>query len=39
MSEKEQHTHLTGRLPTVEDYWSYRLGTNLMGIVCAAATE
>ncbi|KAK4862972.1 hypothetical protein LT330_010683 [Penicillium expansum] len=35
-SKVEQQLHLQQRLPTIEDYWDYRLGTNLMGVILAA---
>ncbi|KAI9040420.1 terpene synthase family protein [Aspergillus affinis] len=36
MSCLEQQHRIQGRLPTIDEYWTYRLGTNLMGVVCAA---
>lgn len=36
MSCLEQQYRTQKRLPTIDEYWTYRLGTNLMGVVCAA---
>lgn len=34
-SRLEQAVHLRGTLPTVEEYWSIRLGTSAVGVTLA----
>ncbi|MCJ1436765.1 hypothetical protein MMC27_006147 [Xylographa pallens] len=38
MSEREQRVRLNGVLPSVEEFWGYRLGSSAVG-VCLAALE
>jgi len=33
MSRSEQEVQLSGRIPTVEEYWVYRMGTSAVGVV------
>ena len=38
MSEQEQRVRLNGALPSVEEFWEYRLGSSAVG-VCLAVLE
>ena len=37
-SEREQRVRLSGGLPSVEEFWEYRLGSSAVG-VCLAVNE
>ena len=32
MSEVEQNTRLSGRIPTLNEYWTCRMGTSAVGV-------
>lgn len=36
MSKVEQENRLGTDIPSTDQYLAYRLGTNLMGVICAA---
>ena len=38
MSEREQRFRLGGTLPSIDEYWTYRLGSSAVG-VCFAINE
>ena len=35
-SQHEQEIRLSGRIPTVAEYWSFRMGTSAVGVGVAA---
>jgi hypothetical protein len=35
-TKREQQTRLCGNLPSLEEYWSYRMGTSAVGVIVAA---
>ncbi|KAH4910252.1 hypothetical protein HBH73_256010 [Parastagonospora nodorum] len=35
-TKREQQTRLSGNVPGLEEYWSYRMGTSAVGVIVAA---
>ena len=35
-SQREQEVRLSGRIPTVDEYWAFRVGTSAVGVGVAA---
>jgi hypothetical protein len=35
-SKREQETRLSGRIPSIKEYWEFRMGASAVGVVVAA---